>query len=73
MKMSVRELVLGILTIGIVLFGLTALLAKPKIDELKEQLIDALTPLCSLLNENSEFYAVKPNSYDEALKRANYL
>lgn len=47
--------------------------ALSKIEELREQLIDALTPLCSLLNENSEFYKVKPNSYDEALKRANYL
>ena len=36
MKMSAREIILGILTIGVVLFGLTALLAKPKIDELKE-------------------------------------
>ncbi len=36
MKMSARELVLAVLTIGVVLFGLTALLAKPKIDELKE-------------------------------------
>ena len=36
MKMSARELILGVLTIGVVLFGLTALLAKPKIDELKE-------------------------------------
>lgn len=34
--MSARELILGVLTIGVVLFGLTALLAKPKIDELKE-------------------------------------
>ena len=36
MKMSARELILGILTVGVILFGITALLAKPKIDELKE-------------------------------------
>ena len=36
MKMSARELILGILTVGVVLFGITALLAKPKLDELKE-------------------------------------
>ncbi len=36
MKMSSRELILGVSTFGVVLFGLTALLAKPKIDELKE-------------------------------------
>ncbi|RPH32674.1 MAG: hypothetical protein EHM93_08115 [Bacteroidales bacterium] len=48
-------------------------IAFSKIEEIREHLIDALTPLCNLLNENSEFYTVKPNSYDEALKRANYL
>lgn len=44
-----------------------------KINELREKLIDSLTPLCELLNQNSDFYKVKPNSYDEALKRALYL
>jgi hypothetical protein len=44
-----------------------------QIEEIKEQLIDALTPLCNLLNTKSEFYAVKPNSYQESLKRANFL
>jgi hypothetical protein len=47
--------------------------ALSKIDELREQLIDALTPLCNLLSDKSDFYTIKPNSYDEALKRANYL
>ncbi|WP_299135275.1 hypothetical protein [uncultured Tenacibaculum sp.] len=47
--------------------------ALPKIEELRDQLIDSLTPLCNLLNENSEFYSVKPDSYEEALKRAHYL
>lgn len=47
--------------------------ALTKIEEIREQLIDALTPLCNLLNERSEFYEVRPNSYDEALKRALYL
>lgn len=44
-----------------------------KIEELREHLIDALTPLCNLLNDKSDFYEVRPNSYEEALKRANYL
>lgn len=44
-----------------------------KIEEIREQLIDSLTPLCNLLNDKSPFYSVNPKSYDEALKRANYL
>ena len=44
-----------------------------KIEELKSKLLDALTPLCKLLDDNSEFYNVFPNSYDEALKRAIFL
>lgn len=44
-----------------------------KINELRDKLVDALTPLCELLNRNSDFYKVQPNSYDEALKRALYL
>lgn len=47
--------------------------ATSKINEIRDQLIDALTPLCSLLNDKSEFYKIQPNSYEEALKRANYL
>lgn len=44
-----------------------------KINELKENLVDVLTPLCELLNEHSEFYDLKSNSYQESLKRAIYL
>src|SRR5690606_20318296 len=44
-----------------------------KIEELKSKLLDALTPLCKLLDDNSEFYKVFPNSYDEAFKRAIFL
>jgi hypothetical protein len=44
-----------------------------QINELKEKLVDALTPLCELLNNNSDFYKVKSNSYDETLKRALFL
>lgn len=44
-----------------------------KINELREKLVDALTPLCELLNKNSDFYKVSTNSYSEALKRALYL
>lgn len=48
MKMSARELILGILTFGVVLFGLTALLAKPKIDELKEIIEEQQSVLSSI-------------------------
>lgn len=44
-----------------------------KIEELKNKLIDALTPFCDLLYANSDFYNTLPNSYEEALKRAKYL
>lgn len=44
-----------------------------RINELREKLVDALTPLCELLNKNSDFYKVPSNSYSEALKRALYL
>jgi hypothetical protein len=44
-----------------------------RIEELKSKLLDALTPLCRLLDDNSEFYKVFPNSYDEALKRTIFL
>jgi hypothetical protein len=44
-----------------------------RINELREKLVDALTPLCELLNKNSDFYKVQSNSYSEAFKRALYL
>lgn len=44
-----------------------------KIIEIRTQLVEALTPLCNLLNSNSDFYRTFPNSYDESLKRALYL
>ena len=44
-----------------------------QINELKEKLVDALTPLCELLNKNSDFYNLVSNSYEESLKRALYL
>ena len=44
-----------------------------KINDIRTKLVDALTPLCNLLNDNSDFYKVLPKSYDEALKRALYL
>lgn len=47
--------------------------ALEKIEQIREELIDSLTPLCNLLNDKSDFYSVMPNSYEEALKRANYL
>jgi len=44
-----------------------------EINELKEKLVDALTPLCELLNKNTDFYELQINSYDESLKRALFL
>lgn len=44
-----------------------------KIEELKSKLLDALTPLCKLLDDNSDFYKIFPNSYEEAWKRAIFL
>ena len=44
-----------------------------KIIEIRTQLVEALTPLCNLLNSNSDFYRTFPNSYDESLKRALFL
>ncbi|OJH12869.1 hypothetical protein FPG87_02825 [Flavobacterium psychrophilum] len=44
-----------------------------KINELRERLVDALTPLCELLDKKSDFYKISSNSYNEALQRALYL
>jgi len=44
-----------------------------EINDLKEKLVNALTPLCELLNKNTDFYELQSNSYDESLKRALYL
>jgi hypothetical protein len=46
---------------------------KVKIDELINELVKNLTPLCEKLLENSEFYSTPLTSYDEALKRVNFL
>lgn len=43
------------------------------IKKLKEELVDALTPLCELLDKHSTFYQTKTDSYQEALKRALFL
>lgn len=47
--------------------------SKAKLEKLRGKLIDALTPLCELLSNNTDFYKVAPNSYDESLKRALFL
>lgn len=44
-----------------------------EINDLKEKLVDALTPLCELLNKNTRFYELQSSSYEESLKRALYL
>lgn len=53
--------------------GDIVLLSSAKIKELKGELLDDLSHLGKLLYENSMFYKVLPNSYDEALKRAIFL
>ncbi|MRX64548.1 hypothetical protein [Maribacter luteus] len=44
-----------------------------KIEDIRSKLVDALTPLCELLNEQSDFYKVLPNSYEESLQRTLFL
>jgi len=47
--------------------------SKERIEEIRTKLIQALTPLCELLNVQSDFYKITPNSYEEALQRAIFL
>lgn len=48
-------------------------LTKDKIKKLTSELTEALASLGDILFENSDFYKILPNSYDEALKRVHYL
>lgn len=48
-------------------------LTKDKIKKLTSELNEALASLGDILFENSDFYKIIPNSYDEALKRVQFL
>lgn len=48
-------------------------LTKDRIKKLTEELVNALSSLGDILFENSDFYKIIPNSYDEALKRVHFL
>ncbi|WP_319548088.1 hypothetical protein [Desulfogranum marinum] len=48
-------------------------LSKKKIEQVRNELISTLIEFCETVLERSDFYNIKPNSYSEALKRANYL
>jgi hypothetical protein len=49
-------------------------LSKEKIQEILDELIDSLNPLCDYLLQNSDFYSIQPtNSYSESLKRVMFL
>lgn len=48
-------------------------ISKKKIEQIKSELISTLINFCEQVLNNSDFYKVKPNSYEEALKRAHFL
>ena len=48
-------------------------LSKEKIDKIKNELISTITKFCENVLEKSDFFEIKPNSYNEALKRAIFL
>ncbi len=51
-----------------------SILSKEKIQEILDELIDSLTPLCDYLLKYSDFYSILPtNSYEESLKRVLFL
>ena len=53
--------------------GTFSKLSKEKVDKLIDGLTKSLTPLCEILHKKSDFYKIYPDSYEESLKRANYL
>jgi len=50
-----------------------AKLSTEKVQKLKKELITTLSEFCEKVAANSEFFTIKPNSYDAALQRAQYL
>lgn len=50
-----------------------AKLSIEKIEKIKRELISTLSEFCERVADNSEFFSVKPTSYEAALQRALYL
>lgn len=50
-----------------------SVLSTEKVDKLKEELLATLTSFCKHVFYNSDFYQVRPTTYQEALKRAHFL
>lgn len=48
-------------------------LSLEKIEKIRDELIKTLRLFCENLLENGDFFQTRPTSYEEALKRANYL
>lgn len=48
-------------------------LSTEKVQKLKKELITTLSEFCEKVAANSEFFTIKPNSYEAALQRAQYL
>ncbi|MDO6720148.1 hypothetical protein Q4575_12090 [Psychrosphaera sp. 1_MG-2023] len=48
-------------------------ISSEKLDQLKNELIKTLGDFTKIILEESEFFNTRPTSYDESLKRANYL
>lgn len=48
-------------------------LSAEKLEKLRAELLVTLTEFCKHLFLNSDFYKIRPTSYSEALKRANFL
>lgn len=48
-------------------------LSKEKIEKIKNELIKSITQFCETVLDKSDFFEIKPNSYNEALKRAVFL
>ncbi|MCF7966463.1 MAG: hypothetical protein K9L79_13105 [Methylobacter tundripaludum] len=50
-----------------------AKISTEKIEKIKSELITTLSDFCEKVADSSDFYRVKPSSYDAALQRAIYL
>ncbi len=48
-------------------------LSAEKIEKIKRELITTLSEFCKAVNDNSNFFNIKPSSYDAALQRTKYL
>ena len=50
-----------------------AKISTEKVEKIKSELISTLREFCNRVEESSEFFGIRPTSYDAALKRAMYL